>query len=84
MNEQKYICPICNKNDLILRHEANYVYSYVIDSDAPGLKNTQELLSYQYDKREQRYHRDYVECTTCGTQYPYQFLFGILEQDNIR
>jgi transcription elongation factor Elf1 len=81
MNEQ-YVCPICNSSKLILRHEASYVYSYVIDSDAPGLRNSEEFLSYLYDVREQKDSRNYVECKTCGTQYPYTFLNGILSPEN--
>lgn len=74
MENRNYVCPICNSKDLVLRHEASYVYSYVIDSDVPGLQNTEEFLSYLYDKREQVASRNYVECKVCGTQYPYQLL----------
>jgi glutaredoxin len=82
MNNNEYICPICNSNDLILRHEASYVYSYVIDSDAPGLKNSEEFLSYLYDKREQKDSREYIECKNCGTQFPYTFINGVLIGEN--
>jgi ssDNA-binding Zn-finger/Zn-ribbon topoisomerase 1 len=80
MEKTQYICPICNNTNLILRYEASYVYSYVIDSDEPGLKNEEEFMSFLYDKREQKDTRTFVECVTCGTQYPYTFLNGILEQ----
>lgn len=73
-----YACPICHSKDLTLRHEASYVYSYVIDSDAPGLKNNDEFHSYLYDKREQREDRSYIECNQCGTQYPKELLNDIL------
>lgn len=70
MREVEYKCPICNSNDLSLRHEASYVYSYKIDSDKPGTKNTDVFLSYEYDKRENTSSREYIECNQCGTQYP--------------
>ncbi len=82
MINNSYICPICNQCNLTLRYEASYVYSYVIDSDAPGLKNSEEFLSYLYDKREQKDTRTYIECNKCGTQYPYVFINGVLDQEN--
>jgi hypothetical protein len=83
MENSKYICPICNHSELTLRYEASYVYSYVIDADAPGLKNSDEFLSFLYDKREQRDTRTYIECNKCGAQYPYNFMNGVLEQENM-
>ena len=77
-------CPICNSSDLVLRYEASYIYSYVIDSDAPGLRNTEEFLSFQYDKREQKETRKYIECSSCRTQYPDDFLNGVLNQSNLK
>lgn len=81
MENNNYICPVCSSNDLTLRYEASYVYSYVIDKDAPGLKNSEEFLSFLYDKREQKDSRTYIECNKCGTQYPYTFLNGVLEEE---
>ena len=81
MENHQYICPICNNRKLTLRYEASYIYSYEMDSDAPGMKNTEEFLSFLYDKREQRDTRTYIECNNCGTQYPYTFINGILEQE---
>lgn len=80
METNNYYCPICNNKELTLRYEASYVYSYVIDEDAPGLKNSEEFLSFLYDKREQKDSRTYVECNHCGTQYPYTFLNEVLDQ----
>lgn len=74
MDFNNYQCPICDCTDLTLRYEASYVYSYILDSDAPGLKNSEEFLSFLYDKREQKDTRTYIECNACGTQYPYQLL----------
>lgn len=79
MNNSQYICPICNSPALVLRYEASYCYSYVLDSDAPGLKNEEEFLSYLYDKRELKDDRTFIECNQCGTQYPYTFLSGLLD-----
>lgn len=78
MGNRNYVCPVCKSKDLVLRHEASYVYSYVIDSDVPGLQNTEEFLSYLYDKREQVASRNYIECKACGTQYPYLLLNEVL------
>lgn len=74
MEKSKYQCLVCDSSDLTLRYEANYVYSYVIDSDAPGLHNTDEFLSYLYDNREQTDSKTYVMCNNCGTHYPYHLL----------
>ncbi len=74
MEANQYQCPICNCTNLTLRYEASYVYSYILDSDAPGLKNSEEFLSFLYDKREQKDTRTYIECNECGTQYPYHLL----------
>ncbi|NLP33878.1 MAG: hypothetical protein GX359_01635 [Clostridiales bacterium] len=81
MNKRKYICPICDSNELILKHEASYVYSYIIDSDAPGLKNDELFLSYLYDRREQTESREYIECSHCGTHFPPTFLNGVLNSE---
>lgn len=78
MKDIIYKCPICSSNDLTLKHEASYIYSYKIDSDKPGLKNSDIFLSYEYDKRENTESREYIICNQCGTQYPYNFLNGIL------
>lgn len=67
------ICPVCNDNHLILKYEATYEYSYIIDANAPGLNNTKELLPYMYDRREQKDAKQYLECRTCKTQYPCYF-----------
>lgn len=81
MAEHDYMCPICKCRDLTLQYEASYVYSYIIDSDAPGLKNTEEFLSFLYDKREQKDTRTYIECNHCKTQYPYTFLNDVLDNN---
>jgi glutaredoxin len=84
MENTNYQCPVCAGTELTLRYEASYVYSYVIDSDAPGLKNSDEFLSYLYDKREQKDSRTYIECSHCGAQYPYTFLNGVLSKGGVR
>ncbi|NLZ83819.1 MAG: hypothetical protein GX915_09155 [Clostridiales bacterium] len=81
MKETKYICPICNSNKLVLKHEASYVYSYLIDSDAPGLKNSETFQSYLYDRREQTESKEYIECYQCGTSFSPAFLSGVLDID---
>lgn len=67
------VCPVCNDDNLILKYEATYEYSYIIDSNAPGLNNTQELLPYMYDTREQKDAKQYIHCGTCGTNFPCYF-----------
>ncbi|MCX7922977.1 MAG: hypothetical protein N3B21_13340 [Clostridia bacterium] len=76
MSTNHIICPVCNSNKLIAKYEATYIYSYIIDSDAPGLKNTEEFLPYLFDTREQKEAKQYVECGTCGAQYPCYFTEG--------
>lgn len=67
------VCPVCKGNQLILKYVATYEYSYIIDSNAPGLNNTKELLPHLYDHREQKENKQYIECSTCGTSYPCYF-----------
>jgi hypothetical protein len=76
MENNQYICPACNSTELTAKYEAKYVYSYIIDSNAPGLKNDNEFLSFLYDKREQVEARQYIECNICKTQYPCFFTEG--------
>lgn len=84
MENTIYQCPICKGSELTLRYEASYVYSYVVDSDAPGLKNSEEFLSFLYDKRELKGDRTYVECNQCKTQYPYSLLDSALLHENAK
>lgn len=79
MDHGKYSCPICKCTNLTLRYEASYVYSYVIDKDAPGLNNFDVFQSFLYDKREQKDNRAFIECNQCGTQFPSTFLDGVLK-----
>ena len=67
------ICPVCQKNRFVVKYEASHVYSYVIDSDAPGQKNSDEFLSFQFDNRELLDSAQYVECQTCGAKFPCSF-----------
>lgn len=61
-------CPNCFGNEFILKREATYVYSYLIDEDQPGLSNTDIFYSFQYDRRERTAARSYIECNQCGQQ----------------
>ena len=69
----RVICPVCKDDHLILKYEATYEYSYIIDSNAPGLSNTKELLPYMYDNREQKDAKQYIQCTKCKTHFPCYF-----------
>lgn len=66
-------CPVCGSSQFMLRYEARYVYSYCIDSNAPGLKNDEEFLPFLFDGREQKEARQYIECDTCCSKYPCYF-----------
>lgn len=72
-SSKKLTCPNCNGNQFLMKYEASYVYSYVIDSDSPGLKNKDEFLPFLFDKREQKYIDQYIECNICHTKYPCYF-----------
>lgn len=79
MDDNKLLqCPNCGNHSFLIKYEATYVYSYYIDSDAPGLKNTEEFLPFMYDKREQKDARQYLECKECSLQFP----FYLSEWDN--
>lgn len=72
MNEKRILeCPNCSGHNFQIKYEATYVYSYDIDSDAPGLKNTDEFLPFMFDRREQKDAHQYLECKSCQKQYPY-------------
>lgn len=73
MHENILICPICNNGNLILKYEAKYVYSYIIDSNVPGSHNTVEFLPFLYDKREQVESNQYIECDNCSIRLPFFF-----------
>ncbi|MDD3170117.1 MAG: hypothetical protein PHC91_11730 [Eubacteriales bacterium] len=67
------ICPVCQQTSFVIKYEASHVYSYVVDSDAPGLRNQDEFLSFLYDKRELTNSKQYVECLSCGAKFPCRF-----------
>lgn len=77
MNSSVHItCPICKGNNFRAKYEATYVYSYVIDSDAPGVKNKEEFLPFLFDNREQKEAKQYMECANCGAKFPCSFSHG--------
>jgi hypothetical protein len=67
------VCPVCQNSRFVVKYEASHVYSYVMDSDAPGHKNTDEFLSFLYDRRELTKSDQYVECQSCGAKFPCSF-----------
>jgi DNA-directed RNA polymerase subunit RPC12/RpoP len=73
MVKQKTDCPVCGSRNLVMKYEASYVYSYSIDSNAPGTLNINEFLPFMYDNREQKDIKQYIECSQCGTQIPCYF-----------
>ncbi len=70
---ESLVCPVCQGKNFQIKYEASYVYSYNIDSDAPGLKNTTEFLPYLYDGRTQTDAKQYLQCSVCQAQYPCYF-----------
>ena len=72
-HDNRVVCPVCNAGHFILKYQATYEYTYRIDANAPGVNNTKELLPYMYDRREQKAAKQYIECKSCGTNYPCYF-----------
>jgi hypothetical protein len=76
MESNNYSCPVCKSKELYLKHEASYVYSYVLDSDAPGMKNTEIFSPFLYDRRDQTNSLEYIECNSCKTKFPSDLFYG--------
>ena len=68
-NPMQLVCPVCKSSSFLLKYEATYVYSYVIDSDAPGLNNNEYFFSFLYDDREQKESKQFLECDSCGSKF---------------
>lgn len=79
MEAKSYSCPVCKSKNLYFKHEASYVYSYVLDSDAPGIKNTESFSPYLYDRRDQTSSLEYIECDQCKSRFQSNLLYGTLE-----
>lgn len=75
MTAKPYICPVCKSRELYFKHEASYVYSYALDSDAPGTKNAEIFSPFLYDRREQTESQEYVECKKCKSRFQCDFLY---------
>lgn len=73
MVKKQFVCPACGSNQLMAKYEAKYIYSYVIDSDNPGILNTDEFYPFLYDSRIQTESKQYIKCSQCETQYPCSF-----------
>ncbi len=82
MESKVYTCPVCKSKDLYLKHEASYVYSYILDSDAPGIKNSDVFSPFLYDRREQTESHEYVECEKCKTKFQSELLFDTLNKSD--
>lgn len=79
MESKIYSCPVCKSKDLYLKHEASYVYSYVLDSDAPGIKNAEMFSPFLYDRRDQTSSLEYIECEYCKTRFPSELIYSNLD-----
>ncbi len=74
MNSPKtLVCPLCHGGRFVVKYEVSHVYSYVVDSDAPGRRNNEEYLSFLYDELELTRSDQYLECRTCGAKFPCSF-----------
>jgi hypothetical protein len=74
MDSANYItCPACHGDAFKMKYRVSYEYSYIIDANAPGLKNKKEFLPFLYDDREQKEAQQFLECSNCGAQYPCYF-----------
>lgn len=73
------VCPSCGGKKFTAKYEASYVYSYIVDSDAPKLKNDKEFLSFLFENREQKDAKQYIECNNCKERYPCSFGAGTTE-----
>lgn len=68
--DEMITCPQCGARRLVLRYEVSYVYSYVLDDNAPGRANEAYFHPYAYDERTQKAAEQYVECTACQAKFP--------------
>lgn len=72
-HDRMLVCPLCKHHHLVVKYEASHVYSYLVDSDAPGSRNKDEFLSFLYDRRDLTHSEQYVECQACGAKFPCDF-----------
>lgn len=82
METKKYTCPVCKSKDLYLKHEASYVYSYILDNDVPGINNTEIFSPFLYDRREQTASHEYIECEKCKTRFHSDILYKALSKSD--
>lgn len=71
--ESYFACPACGHRQLKLKYEVSYEYSYILDSNAPGLKNDIVFQPYLYDDRVQKFGEECIECCSCKKRYPCLF-----------
>ncbi len=65
------VCPKCKGNSFELKREATYIYTYKLE--APVAENTNEkdeALPFLFDNREKSGDREYLQCGSCGSQFP--------------
>lgn len=67
----RLICPRCGGDKFRIKYQVSYEYTYIIDADAPGLKNNKRFFPFLYDDRQQIDGQQFLECITCGAQFPY-------------
>lgn len=67
-------CPKCQEKSFIARYESTYVYSYKIDTSKNNDKvKNNGTLPFEFDNREQKNSKQYIECESCGAQFPCSF-----------
>jgi predicted nucleic-acid-binding Zn-ribbon protein len=68
-----FSCPKCQNKELIIRREVSYVYSYKIEADDKSIESKLSEYPYLFYNREILDSKDYIQCTKCGTQFPFSF-----------
>jgi hypothetical protein len=64
-------CPKCNGNYFEVKREATYLYTYKLETPpADNNSEDQEALPFLFDNREKIGSKEYLQCESCGTQYP--------------
>ena len=66
-----FSCPKCQNKELIIRREVSYVYSYKIEADEKSIESKLSEYPYLFYNREILDSKDYIQCTKCGTQFPF-------------
>lgn len=68
------VCPKCNSNHFKMKRQATYVYTYKINTpEIDKWSDKEDSLPFLFDNREQTASEEYLECDSCGAQFPCPF-----------